>query len=66
MSLGSLLKIAPALEGSVKMSSPYGWKIGRHILQPVIIPNKMWLSNCMIDLHIGKDSQNLYQWNSPT
>jgi len=31
---GSLLKIAPALEGSVKMSSPYGWKIGRHILQP--------------------------------
>ena len=65
MSLGSLLKIAPALEGSVKMSSPYGWKIGRHILQPVKIPNKKKLPHCMIDLQLGKDGQNLYQWNSP-
>ena len=66
MSLGSLLKIAPALEGSVKMSSPYGWKIGRHILQPVKIPNKKYFHHYMIDLHLGKDGQNLYQWNSPT
>jgi len=31
---GSLLEIAPALEGSVTMTAVYGSKVGRHILRP--------------------------------
>jgi len=39
---GSLLKIAPALQGSVTITAPYNSKTGRHILGKV---NSFFISN---------------------
>ena len=65
VSIGSILKIAPALQGSVSITAPYNIKKGRHILGKVLRKYLLYKSPSKI-FFLGQKCQDLHQWNSCT